>query len=209
MIKNHLWKIVGLVVVLAVGVSIIYAQKAGKDANEGVVINEHIRGNQDAKVTLVEYSDFECPACGQAYPFVEEIYKEFGDKMSFEYKNFPLVSIHKYAVPAAIAAEAADQQGKYWEMYSKLFENQTVWSKSSNPTVNFIQYAEEIGLDVDQFKKHLNSSVIKQSVNHDFTVARDLGLTGTPTFFLNGEKMTIKTFDDFKTQIEAAITEAN
>ncbi len=205
MIKNHLWKIVALLVVLALGASVLYSQKVNEKANEGVVINSHVRGNQDSSVKLVEYSDFQCPACSQAYPFVEEAVAEFGDQISFEYKHFPLITIHKFAVPAARAAEAADQQGKFWEMYSKLFEDQSVWSNSQNPETYFIQYASDLGLDVDQFKSQMNSSVITDAVTASFSEARDLGLTGTPTFFLNGEKMTLNTFDDFRTQIESAI----
>ena len=122
MFKKHFWKILALLVVLLLGGSIIYSQKASEEANVGVVIEPHIKGNPDASVTLVEYSDFQCPACGQFYPYVKEVVEEHGDKLRFEYKHFPLITIHKNAVPAARAAEAASQQGKFFEMHDKLFE---------------------------------------------------------------------------------------
>lgn len=205
MFKKHFWKILALLVVLLLGGSIIYSQKASEEANEGVIIEAHIKGNPDASVILVEYSDFQCPACGQFYPYIKEVVAEYGDKLRFEYKHFPLITVHKNAVPAAKAAEAAGQQGKFFEMHDKLFENQTQWSKSTNAQVYFIQYAEELGLDVALFKKHLGSSIIADAVDQGFNEARELGLSGTPTLFLNGEKMTINSFDEFKTQIETAV----
>ncbi len=205
MFKKHFWKILALLVVLLLGGSIIYSQKASEEANVGVVIEPHIKGNPDASVTLVEYSDFQCPACGQFYPYVKEVVEEHGDKLRFEYKHFPLITIHKNAVPAARAAEAASQQGKFFEMHDKLFENQTEWSNSTNAQVYFIQYAEEIGLDVGLFKKHLGSSIISDAVDQGFNEARELGLSGTPTLFLNGEKMEISSFDEFRSQIADAV----
>ena len=205
MFKKHFWKILALLVVLLLGGSIIYSQKASEEANVGVVIEPHIKGNPDASVTLVEYSDFQCPACGQFYPYVKEVVEEHGDKLRFEYKHFPLITIHKNAVPAARAAEAASQQGKFFEMHDKLFENQTEWSISTNAQVYFIQYAEEIGLDVGLFKKHLGSSIISDAVDQGFNEARELGLSGTPTLFLNGEKMEISSFDEFRSQIADAV----
>lgn len=196
-----------LVVVLLLGGSILYSQKAAEEANVGVVIEPHIKGNPDASVTLTEYSDFQCPACGQYYPHLKEIVAVYGDNLRFEYKHFPLITIHKNAVPAAKAAEAAGQQGKFWEMHDKLFENQTAWSNSANPQVYFVQFAEELGLDTALFKKHLGSSIIADTVNQGFEEARALGLSGTPTLFLNGEKMTVSSFDELRTQIEAAVNQ--
>ncbi len=203
--KKHAWKIIaGVAALLFIG-SVLYAQQAAKEANEGVVIEPHIKGNPDASVALVEYSDFQCPACGQFYPYIKEIVEEHGERLRFEYKHFPLITIHKNAVPAAIAAEAAGQQGKFFEMHDKLFENQSQWSNSANAQVFFIQYAEELGLDVALFKKHLGSSLIADAVNQGFNEARGLGLSGTPTLFLNGEQMTVNSFDEFRSQIAEAV----
>lgn len=205
MLKKHFWKIVLVVVILAIGGSVFYANWAAEQANEGVTIEAHVKGNPDAAVTLVEYSDFQCPACGQFYPYLKEIVEEHGDQLRFEYRHFPLINIHPFATPAARAAEAAAQQGKFWEMHDKLFEGQGTWSKSSNPNAYFEQYAEEIGLDMATYKRHLNSSVINDAITNSFNDARDRGFTGTPTFMLNGEVMEFSTFDEFNSQIEAAV----
>jgi protein-disulfide isomerase len=198
------WVIVGLVAVALFGGSYWYAGSATKASNEGVVIDfEHIKGNPDAKVTLTEYSDFECPACAAFQPALNEIMTEFASDLKFEFKHFPL-PMHTLAIPAARAAEAAAQQGKFYEFHDLLFKNQTVWSKSANPMVSFMQYAEELGLDTAQFKRQYGSSLIKERIQAEQTEARKLGLTGTPTFFLNGVQMKIETFEDFKNQIAEA-----
>lgn len=209
MLKNHFWKIVALVVVVLIGASVVYSQNASEKANEGVVIEPHIKGNPDATVTLVEYSDFECPACAQFSPYIKELINEYGDSLRFEYRHFPLINIHANAVPAARAAEAAGQQGKFWEMHDKLFENQSVWTRSSSPTAAFNQYAEELGLDMEKFKLHLGSTVITDSINASFTEAREQGFTGTPSFLLNDEKMSFTTFEEFRSQIENAVASSS
>lgn len=205
MLKKHFWKIVALVAIVLLGASIIYSKQSAEKANEGVTAETHIKGNADASVVLVEYSDFQCPACAQFYPYVKEIMEEHQDNLRFEYRHFPLVNIHPHAVPAAQAAEAAGQQDKFWEMHDKLFENQNTWSRGGNPSAYFIQYAEELNLDMDAFRRHLDSSVLTDAINEDFEEARERGFTGTPTFTLNGEEMDFATFDEFQSQIEAAI----
>ena len=203
--KKHFWKIIGLVAVLALGASLSYANQAAKKANEGVVVETRVKGNPEASVVLTEYSDFQCPACAQMEPILQDVMSTYGDQIRFEYKHFPLVSIHPYAAPAARAAEAAAQQGKFWEMHDKLFAEQTAWSRSSNPDAFFIKYAEEIGLDVSTFRRHLSPSVISDAIANSFKEAQELGLTGTPSLFLNGEKMTFTTYEDFILQVEAAL----
>lgn len=203
--KKHTWKIVGGVFVVCMGLAFWYASYAGEKANEGVVIENRVKGNTDAKVTLTEYADFQCPACAQFHPVLKSIYEEYSSQMAFEFKHFPLVSIHAFAVPAAKAAEAAGQQGKFYEMHDKLFENQGVWSKSPTPQAYFSQYAEELGLDVDLFKRHMRASLIEDHIQEQFDEAREKGLTGTPSFFLNGERLEFQTMDEFRSKIEAAL----
>lgn len=200
-----MWKIIIGVAVLLIGVSYWYASYAGEKANEGVVIENNIRGNVESKVVLTEYADFECPACGEFYPVVSDVYAKYKDQMAFEFKQFPLSSIHRFAIPAAKAAEAAGQQDKFWEMHDKLFENQATWSKSPNPQAFFVKYAEEIGLDVALFKQHMRASLIADHVSSQFNEAREKGLTGTPTFFLNGERLEFKTVPEFIEKIESAL----
>jgi protein-disulfide isomerase len=204
--KDHIWKIIGVVAVLAIGGSIVYSNAVSQAANEGIVLEAHVKGNIEAAVTLTEYSDFQCPACAQFYRVVKEIMAEQGEDIRFEYKHFPLISIHPSAVPAAKAAEAAGQQGKFFQMHDKLFDNQQVWSAAPNPQSFFIRYAEELGLDMALFRQHMKASVIADKVTNEFNEARDLGLKSTPSFLLNGTLMQFDSYDDFVAQITNAIT---
>ena len=204
MMKNP-WVIIGGIAVVLIGASIWYSSYIGEQANEGVSFEPHVLGNADSEVVLVEYSDFECPACGQFFPVVKDVLEQYGEQIRFEYKHFPLTSIHPYAVPAARAAEAAGQQGEFFAMHDLLFENQSTWANSSNPNTFFTQYAKEIGLDMALFNQHMKASLITDKINDEFSAARAQGFTGTPTFTLNGERMQFQTFEEFVGQIEAAI----
>lgn len=199
------WVLIGAVAVVLIGASIWYSNYVGDQANEGISFEPHVLGNAEADVVLVEYSDFQCPACGQFAPIVKDVIDEYGEQLRFEYRHFPLTSIHPFAVPAARAAEAAGQQGEFFAMHDLLFENQSNWSNSGNPNAFFTQYAEEIGLDMDLFNQHMKASLITDKINDEFSEARERGFTGTPTFTLNGEQMVFNTFEEFITQIEAAI----
>ncbi len=199
------WIVISVIAVLLIGGSVWYSSQVGSTYNDGVTISEHVKGNPDAAVTLVEYSDFQCPACGQFQPILADIMATYGDSLRFEYKHLPLTQIHPFAEPAARAAEAAGQQGKFFEYHDLLFANQTTWSKSAAPTAAFSQYAAELGLDLDLFAKHQRSSLLRDKVRSEFEEARAKGLTGTPSFFLNGEPMKFSSYEEFKAQIEAAI----
>ncbi len=203
--KKHAWKIFFAIAAVALLGSMWYAHTAAQKADEGVTLSDHITGNPDATVTLVEYSDFQCPACAAMVPFVDEVLAKYGDKLRFEYKSFPLITIHSHAVDAAVAAEAAAQQGKFWEMYHKLFENQANWEASANPSSYFIQYASDLGLDVTQFKLQLGAPTLANAVRSGFKDGLNKGFTSTPTFVLNGKKMEFNTYDDFIAQIETAL----
>ena len=159
---------------------------------------------KDAKVTVVEFLDFECEACGAAYPTVEMIREEYKGKINFVVRNFPL---HKNSVLAAKAAEAAGEQGKFWEMYSMLFENQTEWAEKTNPqTEVFIAYAEELELDMDKFKKGLESKAFEDKVNRDKSDGITAGVKGTPTFFINGKLAgNVMAYEEFKGKIDAEL----
>ena len=200
------WLVIGVIAVVLIGGSVWYSVQVSKSYNEGVVLSEHIKGNLSAPVTLTEYSDFECPACKQFEPIVLEVLVQYGDSIKFEYKHFPLTQLHPYAEQAARAAEAAGQQGKFFEFHDLLLENQETWSPPNPaPAKNFTQYAEELGLDMTQFNRQSRSSLIKDKVQAESDEARGLGLTSTPTFFLNGQKMNITTYEDFKAQVAAAV----
>lgn len=197
--------VIGLIMVVLIGGSIWYGSSVGSTYDEGVVVTPHITGNEDATVTLTEYSDFQCPACGQFQPIVEEVLSEYGDQIKFEYKHFPLSQLHPYAESAARAAEAAGQQGKFFEYASLLFKNQAAWSGSKTPAALFSQYASELDLDMDQFTRQQRSPILQANIRSQFAEARGLGLTGTPSFYLNGVKMDVKSVDDFKASIAAAV----
>ncbi len=167
-----------------------------------VPVNEsdHIRGSDRAPVTLVEYGDYECPHCGQAYPVVEELIRQLGRVLRVVYRHFPLTSIHPRAEPAAEASEAAGAQGKFWEMHAQLFENQDALEDE-----DLILYADAIGLDTDQFTGELASHVHAPRVREDLLGGVRSGVNGTPTFFINGVRHDGPyDFDSLFAAIEAA-----
>jgi protein-disulfide isomerase len=166
----------------------------------------HIKGMEDASVSLVEYSDLQCPACGVYYPVVKQIMKEFGDSMSFEYRHFPLRTIHQNAESAALATEAAGLQGKFWEMHDILFERQKEWSNKKGKNI-FTIYAEEIGVDSLKFESDmLLNEDIKNKVENDFQSGLALSVNSTPSFFLNGVKMqNPRSYEEFRSIIQQFI----
>lgn len=174
-----------------------------------IATDDHIKGNIDAQVTLVEYLDFECEACGAYYPLVKQLAEEFKNEVQFVNRYFPLPG-HKNGLPAALAVEAAGKQGKYWEMHNILFDNQITWGEKQSPDPAIFEgYAKQIGLNMDQYKKDVESKEVSKRVNRDKISGTQLGVKGTPSFFLNGEKIpNPKTLEDFKTFIQAAILKA-
>ena len=143
--------------------------------------SDHIDGPADAPVTLVEYGDFECPYCGQAYPIVKEIQSRLGDRLRFVFRNFPLTQVHPHAERAAETAEAAAAQGKFWEMHDTLFENQRAFEDQ-----DLLRYAEELGLDTETVKTELSEGTHTERVRQHFMSGVRSGVNGTPTFFMNG-----------------------
>ncbi len=151
--------------------------------------DDYIKGNPDASVTLVEYLDFECEACGAYFPVVQELAKAYPNDLKIVTRYFPLPS-HRNSMTAALAAEAAGRQGKYWEMHDLLFTEQKNWGEKPTPTpIVFEKYAEQLELNMEQFKKDVASPEVKARVQRDFDAGEQLGNTGTPTFYLNGKKI--------------------
>jgi Na+/H+ antiporter NhaA len=144
---------------------------------------DHIRGPQDAPVTLVEYGDFECPFCGRAEPILRDLVAEFGDELRFVFRDLPLTDVHPRAQLAAEASEAAAAQGKYWEMHDLLFEHQDALAPR-----DLVRYAEELGLDVDRFRDELRRRVYAPGIAEDVESADESDVAGTPTFFINGRR---------------------
>lgn len=155
-------------------------------------------GSADAKVVLVEYGDFQCPACKAYVGAVDAVRAEFGDRVRIEFRHFPL-PMHKNARIASEAAEAAFAQGKFWEMYHKLYEEQDRWSNMSNPRSTFIEYATALGLDAAKFEADLSSPDIRGAVQADKAAGEDAGVSYTPYFILNGKNFENPgNVDDFK-----------
>lgn len=137
-------------------------------------------GPADAPITLVEYGDYECPVCGEAYPIVKQVQKELGNELHFVFRNFPISNAHPHAEQAAEAAESAGSQGKFWQMHDALYEHQDDLS-----TESLQQLAIEIGLDPTQLESDLASRKFSDRVKEDFMSGARSGVNGTPTFFIN------------------------
>lgn len=146
---------------------------------------DHKKGAENPKVTLVEYSDFQCPACGQYYPMFKQLAQEFPNDVAVVYRHYPLKQIHQNAEKAAEAAEAAGKQGKFWDMHDMLFNTQNVWDTLDKPEEQFEKYAQSLGLNIEQFKKDMTSAEVVEKVRNDENSAHSMNLRGTPTLFLN------------------------
>lgn len=157
------------------------------------------KGNVAAENILVEYGDYQCPACLAYHGFVRQLLAEAGDRVAFVYRNFPLRNVHQFAQIAAQSAEAAGKQGKFWEMYDLLYSSQASWSKENDAGKTFEGYAQSLGLNLDQFKKDRDSDGVKNKVEEDFQSGVRAQVQGTPTFYLNGKKFENPySYDDFK-----------
>lgn len=166
---------------------------------------DHIKWSPEKKNILIEYSDFQCPACKGAHDFLKTIEASGSPdfavtkKVTFAYRHFPLSQIHNKANVAAYAAEAAGKQNKFFEMANLIFDNQSTWEKSNDPQKEyFSKYAKELGLDVDKFNKDADSTEVKDRVAVDLKEAEQMGVDSTPTFFLNGKKVEVNSYQEFK-----------
>ena len=182
--------------------------KPAKD-NPTIVETDHVRGKRDSKVVVVEYADPQCPGCASVTPLVDEIYEEYGDKVAFVYRHYPL-SYHKNAEAAVAAIEAAGEQGYFWEMLAAVFANQIDWEYESDKDdlaeafATIFEDAVEDG-DVDQFKKDLKNDY-SDKINTDKTLGRKDSVAATPTILVNGKSITIAgTRDSVKKDIKNAI----
>ena len=145
-----------------------------------------IRGAADAPVTLTEYADYQCPTCKIYHPIITELLSRYHGKLKVEFHHFPLISIHPNAMPAALAAESAGDQGKFWEMNDLLFQHQEAWSRSPNAEAMFLQFALQLGLDSNRFMQAMKSPETQERVLADVRRGNDI-VKGTPTFAINGQ----------------------
>jgi protein-disulfide isomerase len=173
--------------------------------------SSHISGGENTPVTLVEFGDFQCPACASYYPVLDQVKDEYGDKITFQFRHFPLVNIHPNAMAAHRAAEAAGQQEKFWEMHDLLYQRQQLWKDSQNPAQVFEDYATELGLNIDQYKGAVSSQAVLDVINADIKIGQDVGAQSTPTFVLNGEVLenAPQSFEGFQELIDAELAKQN
>jgi len=174
-------------------------------------IADHVFGNTSGKITLIEYGDFQCPACGQAYPILKDLTEQYKDKLTFIFRNNPLTTIHPNARAGAAAAEAAGLQGKYWEMHDALYVNQDAWSSLSTEKRGsaYEAYAKAVGVaKADQFKSDMDSKNVDSKINFDLALGKKIPVQGTPTILLNGKQIESDVWSDkakFKAQIDEAL----
>jgi protein-disulfide isomerase len=170
--------------------------------------NPYTRGADTARVTLEEFSDFQCPACGGLEPGLRRVMQEYeGRGVRLIFRNYPL-QMHKYAFLAARAAEAAGQQGKFWGMHDLIYDNQKEWSEAMEPRVQFESYATRLGLDVQRFKSDMERQDLAERIKADMLRGNSLGVKGTPTVYLNGRELVpgqLVTEDILRRELEAAL----
>jgi protein-disulfide isomerase len=185
---------VGILVIVggAVAAGVLLSKQAetpvslrGNDISD----TDHAQGNSEATIALIEYGDFQCPACAANEPIIKKLMHENGDWIQFAFRHLPLKEIHRNAVGSARAAEAAANQGKFWEMKDLLYANQSEWSSLPDPAPKFMQYAAALGVDESRFAVDMASQEVRSKVESDYQTAQSLGLNSTPTFFVNGEKI--------------------
>ncbi len=192
------WIIFGTVCFSILALMVVFNKKDETTFNgdAGAVINEgpiadRTKGSKDNKVVLIEYADYQCPACSTMSPKIKELTDKYSQQLTFVFRNLPLSNIHPNALAASAAAEAAGQQGKFFEMHDALYKNQSSWSSAdpNDRTALFEMYAQSLGLDIDKFKQDLNSTEVNQKIDRDRATARSFKLNATPSFILNGQKV--------------------
>ena len=169
--------------------------------------NPHVEGAAEPKVTIVEFGDFQCPACSASHPITKQVLGQYGDSVKFVFRHFPL-EMHDHAFDAARAAEAAGAQGKFWEMHDKLYENQEDWAEKDDYLAKFEVYAKDIGLNLDEYKKAMADKPYDPIISKGLTDGTAAGVNATPTFFINGQKMAgVFTFDEWKKLLDKVLAE--
>ncbi len=169
---------------------------------EPVSNEDHIEGEKNAPITLVEYGDYECPYCGQAYPIIKEIQKYYGPKLRFVFRNFPLTEVHPLAMPAAQTAEYAGTEGQFWKMHDLIYENQ-----SNLSTELLFALAESLNLSPVKLKEALANQTFDPKIQRDFISGVKSGVNGTPTIYINDARYSGPIeFQDFVLAIDEMIS---
>ncbi len=191
---SNLWMYLGIAfLILVVGVVGFILLNPNPPANNGGFTVEELaaggysKGNESAAVTLVEFSDFQCPACGAAYLPLKSLFEQYGDRVRFVYRHFPLLQPHPFALSAAEASECAADQGKFWEMHDALFLSQSAWSSTGKDGIRVV--AESIGLEMPAYDACMDSRKFLSKVQSDMQDGTRFGVRATPTFFVNTQKL--------------------
>jgi protein-disulfide isomerase len=202
---KRFWAIIGAIIIIFLGVVVVRNHKSPA-SSDSTKPTSHIVGKSAANVTFVEYGDFECPVCGVYFQTVEQVQQKYSDQVRFQFRNLPLTQIHKNAFAGARAAEAADLQGKFWQMHDLLYQNQdqsgqSGWVASDSPLDDyFVGYAKQLGLNIDKFKSDYASTVVNDRINADIAAFNKTGQQlATPTFFLDGTYIPNSKLVDSKT----------
>lgn len=207
--KILLWAIVILILGGTVFALAILPKKADRPAATGelqaISSNDWITANPESKVGLIEYGDFQCPACAAYETILQKLLKDNAKELKFVYRNFPLQQ-HANAKIAAYAAGAAGQQGKFWEMHDLIFAGQNSWEGKNNEGAKdiFVGYAKILNLNMDQFNQDLNSAEVRGKVEADYQSGLKAGVNSTPTFFLNEKKVQPQSYEAFANLIKQA-----
>ena len=181
----------------------------GAESRNGNIADHEI-GSKDAKVTIIEYADYQCPGCGTAAPKAEVLAKKYKDHVRLIFRNFPIASSHPNARAAAAVAEAAGLQGKFWEMNELLYANQDAW-KNANTTERdniFKSYAEQLKLNIDQYKTDIASNRVKNKIDFDMALGRKHGVAATPTFYINGKNTEMDSSGSIESSVKEALKKA-
>lgn len=205
---------IGILTIVILGLGAFFLSKpVNSDLSSTPVVNKEIlikadsiqTGPVDSKVSVVEFGDFQCPACAQVHPVVNRLKEEYKDRVNFVYRHYPLPQ-HKNAVLAGQAAEAANEQKRFWEMADKLYGNQTEWAENANPMDIFVKYASDLKLNTDQFKKALTDEKLKKIVLNGQADGAAAQIRYTPTFFINGHIVDgSSSYDILKAGIESEL----
>jgi protein-disulfide isomerase len=212
--SKQFWGVIVIVILIFAGIFAVSGNKLTGSGKTGT-LTQHIEGEGKAGVTLVEYGDYQCPFCGQYYPVLKQVQQEFNQQIRFQFRNFPLVSLHPNAFAGARAAEAAARQNKFSQMHDALYEQNELsqtnpsantWIKASDPIPFFNQYASALGLNVTKFKQDYASSAVNNLINADIAEGTKLNVQGTPTFFLDGKLINVgQSVPEFEKLINAEI----
>jgi len=185
-----------MVACVAVFLGVLYFNRDGENSTSvEAEPSNHIYGvgtdasetDPENAVTLIEYGDFQCPACQSYYPLLKQLKENYKDQLTFQFRHYPLVAIHPNAMAAHKSAEAAGMQGKFWEMHDLIYEQQEAWKDSSNPAATFSGYAEQLDLDMEQYDADVASAEVNAIIQADIRSGKELNVQGTPAFVLEGE----------------------